>query len=86
MPGSRLPRWWNADDAAAVAAAEAWQREAWLREADAAERSAWRCRRCRYWASEFGIFGACLIPETPATVRCGSTAAFQGCEQWEPRA
>lgn len=39
------------------------------------------CRRCQFWLSMDGVWGACHGPE----LKCGITKAPNCCEQWTPR-
>jgi hypothetical protein len=79
------PPWWNAEDDAAILAAQRWQRVASTTEPSAGVIAAFCCRRCRHWESLGGVVGRCGMRATPATVCCGETQAGDGCEQWEGR-
>lgn len=60
----------------------------WWTQADEANRSpaievgGWCCRTCVLWRSQDGRIGYCGMDETPATVNCGETNAWDLCEQW----
>lgn len=67
---SPRPWWWTPADEA--------QRD------PAIEAGGWCCRRCCLWCSLDGHAGYCGMEETPATVNCGRTEAWDLCEQWTP--